>query len=148
MNLVQLIENYNSNNILFCDPIKNNIMNDGNFIRIIYSTDVITFNGIYLLINLYDCSCEKYYNKIKCMFNSNNQKDLIEKLKSIEEDILKKYKSNKIPSYKIFDQINSGFIKIYSEITNKSNNLFILKISGIWETNTHYGLTYKFIKTN
>jgi hypothetical protein len=147
MNLVKLIEHYNNNNIIFCEPIKNNIMNDGNFIRILYSTHIITFNGIYLLINLSDCLCEKFYNKIKCTFNSSNQKELIEKLKLIEEEILKKYKTSKVPSYKIYEQLSSGFIKIYSEIGNKSNHLFILKISGIWETPTHYGLTYKFMKT-
>ena len=27
-----------------------------------------------------------------------------------------------------------------------SSNTFILKISGIWETNSFYGLTYKFMK--
>jgi hypothetical protein len=106
-----------------------------------------TFNGIYLLIHLSDCSCEKFYNKIKCTFNASIQKDLIEKLKAIEEDILKKYKSNKVPSYKIYEQVSSGFIKIYAEIGNKPNHSFILKISGIWETTTHYGLTYKFMKT-
>ena len=147
MNLVKLIDQYNSNNLIFCEPIKNNIMNDGTFVRILYSSDIITFNGVYLLINLSECSCEKFYNKIKCTFNSSTQKELIEKLKVIEEDILKKYKNNKIPLFKIYEQISSGFIKIYFEIGSKYNNLFILKISGIWETQTHYGLTYKFMKT-
>jgi hypothetical protein len=147
MNLVKLIDQYNSNNLIFCEPIKNNIMNDGTFVRILYSSDIITFNGVYLLINLSECSCEKFYNKIKCTFNSSTQKELIEKLKVIEEDILKKYNNNKIPLFKIYEQISSGFIKIYSEIGTKYNNLFILKISGIWETQTHYGLTYKFMKT-
>jgi hypothetical protein len=147
MNLVKLIDQYNSNNLIFCEPIKNNIMNDGTFVRILYSSDIISFNGVYLLINLSECSCEKFYNKIKCTFNSSTQKELIEKLKVIEEDILKKYNNNKIPLFKIYEQISSGFIKIYSEIGTKYNNLFILKISGIWETQTHYGLTYKFMKT-
>lgn len=148
MNLVKSTEQYNNNNVVFCEPIKNNIMNDGNFIRILYSTDILTFNGIYLLINLSDCSFEKFYNKIKCTFNSSSQKDLVEKLKLIEEEILNKYKSDKVPLYKIYEQVSSGFIKVYSEIGNKSKHLFILKISGLWETSTHYGLTYKFMKTN
>jgi len=148
MNLVKLIEQYNNNNLIFCEPIKNNIMNDGNFIRILYSTDIITFNGVYLLIRLSDCICEKFYNKVKCTFNSSNQKELIEQIKSIEEDILKKYNTIKIPSYKINEQLSSGTIKIYSDIAYKSSHTFVLKISGIWETPTHYGLTYKFTKTN
>ena len=28
------------------------------------------------------------------------------------------------------------------------NNTFLLKISGIWDTDMSYGVTYKFIKIN
>lgn len=148
MNLVKTIEQYNHNNLIFCEPIKNNIMNDGNFIRILYSTNLMTLNGIYLFINLSDISCDKYYNKYKCSFNISNHKELIDNLKLIEEDILKKYKTNKIPSFKIYEQIKSGYIKIFSDTGNKSNCSFILKISGIWETQHNFGLTYKFFKVN
>lgn len=146
MNLVKTIDQYNDNNLIFCDPIKNNIMNDGNFIRILYSSDIMTLNGIYLLVKLNDISCEKYYNKFKCSFNILNHKELIENLKKIEEDLLKKYKTNKTPLYKIYDQVKSGYIKIFSDATTTKNSCpFILKISGIWETQHNYGLTYKFI---
>ena len=148
MNLVKLIEQYNNNNIFFCEPIKNNIMNNGNFIRILYSTPNMMLNGVYLLINLYDVFCEKYYNKYKCSFNILNHKDILDNIKFIEEEILKKYKSNKIPSFKIYEQIKSGYIKIFSDIGNKQQCSFILKISGIWETQQNFGLTYKFIKVN
>ena len=74
MNLVKLIEQYNNNNLFFCEPIKNNIMNNGNFIRILYSTPNMILNGVYLLVNLYDVYCEKYYNKYKCSFNISNHK--------------------------------------------------------------------------
>jgi hypothetical protein len=39
-------------------------------------------------------------------------------------------------------------LNVFSEITNKTTCSFILKISGIWETQYNYGLTYKFIKVN
>ncbi len=148
MNIVKTIEQYNDNNLIFCEPIKNNIMNDGNFIRILYSTNNMSLNGIYLLINLYDISCEKYYNKFKCSFNTSSNKDLIENLKLIEEAILKKYKTNKLPSHKIYEQVKCGYIKVFSDTGNKSYCPFILKISGIWETQNNYGLTYKFFKIN
>jgi hypothetical protein len=159
MNLLQNIEQYNDQYIYFCDPIKNNIMNEGNFIRILYSTKNVTLNGIYLLNSFNDVVYEKYYNKYKCIFNINNNKELIEKIKMIEDDILKKiYITNKIPQYKIYDQLKNGYIKIFQNIQNFHNNIqnnmnisnhnFILKISGIWETNINYGLTYKFTKIN
>lgn len=148
MNLVKKIEQYDNKSIFFCEPIKNNIMNDGNFIRILYSTQNMVLNGIYLLLNLNDITCEKYYNKYKCCFNISNHKEIIDNLKIIEEEILRKYKTNKQASFKIYEQIRSGYIKIFSEVLNKHQNLFILKISGIWETQNNYGLTYKFIKIN
>jgi hypothetical protein len=146
MNLVKTINQYDNKSLFFCEPIKNNIMNEGNFIRILYSTPNIVLNGIYLLIDLYDIVCEKYYNKYKCSFNILNHKDIIDNLKIIEEEILKKYKTNKTPSYKIYEQIKSGYIKIFYDVGNKQSYSFILKISGIWETQQNYGLTYKFIK--
>lgn len=148
MNLVKKINQYNNNNLFFCEPIKNNIMNDGIFTRILYSNENIVLNGIYLLIDIYDIVCEKYYNKYKCSFNILNNKDIIDNLKLIEEKILKKYNTTKIPCYKIYEQAKCGYIKFFSDIGIKQSHLFILKISGIWETQQNYGLTYKFIKIN
>jgi hypothetical protein len=146
MNLVKNINQYNNEHTFFCEPIKNNIMNEGNFIRILYSNSLMVLNGVYLLVNFNGVVCEKYYNKYKCSFNVLNNKDIIDNLKIIEEDILKKYITNKIPLYKINEQLKSGYIKIFNDIGNHgSYHSFILKISGIWETHFNYGLTYKFI---
>jgi hypothetical protein len=149
MNIVKRLDQYDDNNIFFCEPIKNNIMNDGNFIRILYSSINFTLNGIYLLINIHDIICEKYYMKYKCTFNIFYHKDMIDNIKVIEEDILKKYEiKDKVAQFKIYEQLKNGNIKIFSDVTNKTSASFILKISGIWETQTNYGLTYKFIKIN
>jgi hypothetical protein len=153
MNIVLKLNQYSEKHVYFCEPIKNTIMNEGNFIRILYSTNQVVFNGIYLLITLNDIICEKYYNKYKYIFNINNEfhKNLIENLKNIEESILKNINiENKIPQFKITEQLKNGYIKLFQNI--QTNNQidqdykFILKISGIWENNHNYGLTYKFIK--
>jgi hypothetical protein len=147
MNIVKRLDQYDENNIFFCEPIKNNIMSEGNFIRIIYSTNNIVLNGIYLLLTLNDIVCDKYYNKFKCSFNTTIHKDIIDNIKVIEEQILEKYKiKNKTPQYKIYDQLKIGNIKIFNEIENKITGTFVLKIAGIWETTNSYGLTYKFVK--
>jgi hypothetical protein len=147
MNIVKNMNQYHENNIFFCEPIKNNIMNEGNFIRILYSTHNILLNGIYLLIKLNDISCEKYYNKYKCSFNPINHKDVIENIKVIEENILKKIDIKKSPQFKITEQLKNGNIKLFNTI-DEFDSSFIVKISGIWETQYNYGLTYKFIKVN
>lgn len=147
MNIVKTLEQYDEDCIYFCDPIKNNIMNDGYFIRIIYSTPIFTLNGIYLSININHLTIEKYYNKFKCSFDVVFYKDLIDRLQIIEDNIIKKINiRGKIPQYKIYEQLKNGNIKIFSENIDKINNTFLLKIAGIWETDMYYGLTYKFIK--
>lgn len=150
MNIVKRIDQYQDESVYFCDPIKNNVMNEGNFIRILYSNSLFVLNGINLLIPLCDINIEKYYNKYKCTFNPIAHKDLIESLRIIEDGLLRKYNiRNKIPQYKINDQIKNGNIKLFLDSTDKlTNGNFMLKISGIWETETHYGLTYKFLKAN
>ena len=149
MNIVKRIDQYDDNNVFFCDPIKNIVINDSYFIRILYSTPHFTLNGIYFLINLQNITCEKYYSKYKCTFNVSLHKNIIDNIKLIEENILKKYViKNKIAQFKIYEQFKNGNIKIFNDIESKINTSFILKISGIWETQTNYGLTYKFIKIN
>jgi hypothetical protein len=110
---------------------------------------MFVLNGIYLQITLNDITCDKYYNKYKYSFNTNNNKEIIYTLKVIEENILKKIEiPNKEPQYKIYEQFKGGNIKLFNENIGKTTIHFILKISGIWETQHNYGLTYKLQKIN
>jgi len=146
MSIIKDLEQYNENNIFFCEPIKNNIMNDGTFIRIMYCSECFTMNGIALLITLNDSMVEQYYNKYKCSFNPLYHKDIIDKVKNIEESLLNQVNiTNKIPQFKIYEQLKNGNIKLFFE-NNGKTKLYMLKISGIWETDKNYGATYKFAK--
>jgi len=151
MNLVKTIDQYDDTNVFFCEPIKNNIMNEGNFIRIIYSNSLFVLNGMNLLVPLNNIVVEKYYNKYKCSFQVGNNKEIIDVLKTIEENLLKKVQiKNKTPQYKIQEQLKNGYIKLFlenPEYMNSGQTFFMLKISGIWETENNYGLTYKFLQT-
>ena len=151
MNIVKTIDQYNDSYVYFCDSIKNNIINNGSFIRIIYSTPIFSLNGINLLISFNEeMIFEKYYNKVKCIFKLNENNELIENIKNIENNLLVNANiKNKIQQYKIYDQLKNGYIKIFFDEKEEINNHnFMLKISGIWETDFHYGLTYKFVKIN
>jgi hypothetical protein len=78
--------------------------------------------------------------------NHVSNKEIIEKIKIIEENILKKYMlPNKTPHFKIYEHIRNGNIKIFCDTVPKNNSVLVIKISGIWETVGGYGLTYKFI---
>jgi hypothetical protein len=119
-------------------------MNDAKFIRVLYSPSHFTLNGIYLLISLNDILIEKYFNKYKCCFHVGQHKDMIEQVKHIEDSILRKVGiRNKAPLYKIYEQLSNGNIKILENVVS-NQNLFVLKISGVWETEMHYGVTFKF----
>ena len=140
------MEQYNEDCVYFCDPIKNNIMNDGNFIRILYSTPMFILNGIYMSISINQLTIEKYFNKYKCSFDIGTHINIIQRIKIIEENILHKINiKGKIPQYKIYEQIGNGNIKIFADNIEHISNQFLLKIAGIWETEYNYGLTYKFI---
>jgi hypothetical protein len=148
MNIATSIEQYDIANVFFCEPTKNNIIENGMFIRIIYASD-ITLNGIYIWFSLHDVICEKYYNKCKYCFSLYTYSKLVNALKEMEENILNKYKSmcnnKKTPLCKIYEHIQKGNIKLFQDVeTNQEEYLFVLKISGVWETADYYGLTYKF----
>ena len=150
MNIVKDMDQFDKKNIYFTEPIKNNIINNGLFVRILYSTPFFVINGIHILFSLSNVTIEKYFNKYKCIFNVDSHINLIHKIKLLEETIIKKFNfryKNKIPQYKLFEQIKNGNIKIFTDNLNENTNMYILKISGIWYTDTHYGITYKFSLT-
>jgi hypothetical protein len=106
-------------------------------------------NGVYLMVSLNDITFEKYYQKYKCTFNSQANMKTTNKICDIEFNLLQKAGNvikNKTPQYKIQEQFKNSHIKIVSDNipTTTSTTTFLLKISGIWETETQYGVTYKF----
>ena len=123
MNLVLDDKNYNVNNIFFYDPVKNTVMEESKFIRIIYSDENIILNGLY----------------IKITIKENNTDLISEFIDNTENNILLRYNNIKIKMFKLKDQLQ------YILKKNILNTSIILKISGIWETEKLIGLTYKFI---
>jgi hypothetical protein len=158
------INQYNSNNIILLEPIKNNIIEKSKFIRILYSDSNIIMNGlsIFLTFNIINYIYDNSYNNLmntyryKIIADKERNNDIINFIKNIENDIYNKIIINnkhnikKRFNCKLTEQMNTYFIKFTNEIKNpnkqleKTNN-FILKISGIWETETEFGITYKFL---
>jgi hypothetical protein len=146
MYIVLSLEDFNINNIFFQERIKNTVMDNSNFLRVVYSTEIFVLNGLFIKFNLNLYTVEKSFNKYKCLFDLSLHNDTVEKIASIEKHIMSRYTfENKTPVYRITEQLNNGFLKIFNETSCKCENEFILKIYGIWETDYEYGLTYKFI---
>ena len=139
-------ENFNSNYIYFNEPIQNTIISESRFIRILYSTPNITFNGINILLKINIDSVDKQYNKNIIYYNVDKNTEVINNIKNIEHTILEKFCSDKTPTYNLESQVNTGILKLFSESNDKKKNIdIILKISGLWEDSASYGITYKFL---
>ncbi len=152
MNIVLTHNQFNSNNIYFNEPIQNTVMDNSRFIKLIYSNENIMLNGVFLLLNIKIINKETYFKKIKISYDISNSinKEILMNIYNIENNILLKYKSTKKPRSILYETLNSGVIKIFPNIDkdiNNSNSSFILKISGIWEDDKEYGLTYKILFT-
>ena len=153
MNIVIDIDEFNKDYIFLQEPVKNNIIDDSKFIRLIYSNNIFAVNTVYIVFNLQIINIENYFNKHKFLFNVKQNTKLINQLKSIEESILDKICiNNKKPVFRLYEQLNSGNIKLFKDSLklhkiNKDNE-FIIKISGIWENEYEYGITYKFVDMN
>jgi len=142
------INEFNLTNIFYTEKVKNTVMDNSNFSRILYSNELFTLNGIFIKFNFTLKSIEKIFNKYKCSFDNKNieNQHIVFNLKSIENHILKRYNfENKLPIYRITEQLNNNYLKVFNEQPCSKENNFILKIYGIWETEYEYGVTYKFI---
>ena len=123
MLLLEHIENYNKQYLFLLPPVKNNLIANSLFTRIIYSPPMIAFNGLYLSIPSSEIVQTTFLNK----------------LHEIENDILSVYSCSSSKKKNL--HIKQLFIYKSSQITDK----VILKISGIWESETAFGLAYKLI---
>ena len=146
------LNDFNSEKLLINNKIRNNIITNSYFYRLYYSDDEFISNGIVIVFKLYDVSLEKYFNKNKLIFNSRKNIENIQKLNKLEEELLNALNlENKEKKCLIKEQLDNNFLKIINERNNvlKKNDVcnIIIKISGIWESKTDYGLTFRCIKT-
>ena len=131
---------------------RKNILMEGTFTKIIYSNRDIIINGIYLRIPFNDYVYDKSYSRIVLKNNKNN-KDCINIISKYEHYILNYFKHInscvKQPKSSLKEQLSSMNFKVYRENypNNNMNGDIILKISGIWENENEYGLTYKIMES-
>lgn len=117
------IHDFEIQNVSFNEINENKVIN-GTFSNVIYTDSNIIFNGIFILLP--------------------NIHSYISKLVSIENMVINSYREfcflNKSPKYVINEYFKDN------ESLHFVGNDYIFKISGIWETETHYGINYKFVK--
>ena len=100
------VNQYKCSNIFFGEPIKNTIIENSVFRRIIYSIPEISFNSINIFLTFKEMTIRKFYNKWKCIFNDLSVKN---SLLSIESNILQKLRlTNKNPVHSITQQVQNN----------------------------------------
>jgi len=140
MNIAIDINQFDSTNILFSEIKKNNIIN-GNFSKIIYSDENITFNGLYIYFQIIPNHIVSYIDTDErldetgvlrkndyCIFyldTNNFNLNVVNELSIIENNIIEYYKDlykiNKSSVYQLKTQLQTGNIKIYKNEIVKGN---------------------------
>jgi hypothetical protein len=140
------IENIDLNNIFQSEKIKNTIIDNSEFIKIFYSDKNSIQKGLTII-----CPFKldnNISNKNKYFINTQSNKNIVEKIIFLEKEILEKFNFLGKPKFQIEEQITNNSIILYSVNRNKSNSIYILKISGLWIDKNNYGLTFKFLQGN
>jgi hypothetical protein len=154
LNIDDVVEDskLNRQKLFFSDKKRNMIM-DGEFTKLIFSDELITLNGLYLKCPLYTQPVDKFQKKNMIWFQPYhvNNSSLIQNFCSLERELLEYYKyytqTKKSASFILHNQLYSGNAKIYrppSDDANDANVNHIIKISGVWESEDRFGVTYKF----
>ena len=141
MNVSIDLDDFDENNIYFNKPVKNTVIDNSKFFRVTYSNDIFTMTGAHIRFKI--ASSEEYnkYNSCNQHFvlsNLEKNKTVVTKLIQIESKILYRLCiPEKRPVFKIWQKLNRGNFKLLA-------NRYVLKISGVWETDEEYGITYRF----
>jgi hypothetical protein len=168
MNLLCDIRDFKKYNISFLETKKNMVI-DGYFTKIIYTDSTISLNGLYLLCPI-DVGLGGAAAMVAAAGGGGAQKPrslmlqispdekVIEMLSQIEYEIIEYYKDylkvNKVNVYSLKNQLKMGMIKVSGiggsaagdpvNLGIKHTQGLTIKISGIWETETNLGITFKF----
>ena len=149
MNLL-LLPNQVERHTLYFDAAQPNIvMANSEFSRLIYSNNFLSTSGLLALLHLDVTSHSIYYNKHRLYFKTDSEFNLrtVMDLQNLETLILNSfYAPDKVSVHKLRRQLSNGFIRIYSEdkITRSGIIALSLKVSGVWCTESEYGITFKF----
>lgn len=144
MNLIHKIDSFEVNNVFFQEKKKNIIM-DGTFTKLVYSMPNISILGLFFDFTING----KIINNKLYAFNVNENNNTINELVNIEKKLLKMYTTiynidKRVVSI-LKNNLFQGLLKVFTkrEIVKKK---YVLKISGIWETSSEIGITYKLLE--
>ena len=101
--------------------------------------------------NIFNINIQKYFNKIKCVFDEKENKKTVIDIIELEKNILHLFQPilKRKPINTIEEQLKQNFIKIFTEKNTNYGKYekinILLKISGIWCDKENFGLTFRFL---
>jgi len=135
------------NNVFFIDKKRNIVMASGTFMKIAYSTEYMNMAGIAVHYPLLSSTRNQY---LTLDFTNSHVQKCVESMCKLEEDILSMYLHsygiNKPASYGLRTSLFMGSAKVHHEESSVANVSFVLKISGVWESASTVGITYKILQ--
>ena len=138
MNLCLEIDNIDIKDVAFYKPIQNKIAHYKNFYKILYNIEMFTLNTLIIQVDVRELQIVKENNIYKVSFSIDPV--FLEKLKLFETKLLDNF--NHITNKKIMYSFNKFINKLIYNTTNPNTNI-VLRISGIWESDTQIGITNK-----
>ena len=140
-----------NDSIRFSDPKGNNLL-DGDFTKILYSNKNVTLNGLYLEfpIVMKPNTTQDRNSSILSNFSIENvqNRNVLHQLIMLEKSLLDLYSEDKQiqkrTQYSLKTQLNTGTVRVYRE-NNASDAKYVIKISGICETQYKIGITFKIL---
>lgn len=154
MNVFALnLYNYNPDNFYFLDP-KSNLIMEGIFTKMIYTSKHFTMNGLYFYFPI-QYSYIEFNPSNKCFmyfdYDIVQNKALLEIIRKLETQLLLQYANftnkRKQSSYGLYHQMLTKRLRINDTSNSKTKNI-LLNISGVWENDTQFGITYKWVEGN
>lgn len=152
MNIILNANEISLHNVVLADK-KRNVVIDGTFAKIIYSSENVVLSGIYLNVPFMSLKLVNCENDRFLQYNSSDPTNIriIQEFSKIEFQLLDYYtKFNNLRtniSTSLAKRLQSGKIKIstLNNVCLNENITIVVKISGIWETLNEIGLAVKIV---
>jgi hypothetical protein len=142
MNIYYSLDEIKTDKIIFHKPIPNKFSNYTQFYKLIYNTNIFTLNSLLLYFDV-NYSIISIENE-RCKLSLSYPDAFLLKLRTFEEELIKRLNVhlNKSVVLSLYNTILHNNVMYVNDVKNNKIRVFV-RISGIWETDTHIGLTIK-----
>lgn len=138
MNVYQSIDDIQYDKCFLCRPIPNKFYNYIHFYKISYNMLSFTLNTLLIWIDLKQYTIKEHSDQFLLTYQM--EPEFIEKMAQFEKDLLERFNQSiqKKIQYPSYDPKQLFYYK------NKLDHFrLFFRISGIWESETHIGITSK-----